>query len=348
MSDLRDAYKQAGVDVEEGYKAVEYYKSEVKSTYTNRVIANKAGFGGLFDLSSLEEYGIQEPVLVSGTDGVGTKLKLAFEMEVYDTVGIDLVAMSVNDVICTGARPLFFLDYIGTGKLDARQAGEIVKGIALACRESGSALIGGETAEMPGFYKDKEFDLAGFAVGVVDRKKIIDGNNLEKGDVLIGLSSSGPHSNGYSLVRKIIADANLDLNQPYADKTLGMTLLEPTKIYVREVLAVIESFKVKAMAHITGGGFNENLGRILPHNLSCKINAGSWRIPEIFNSLSVWGKVPSDTMHAVFNMGIGFVFIVAKSDAADILQLLREIGSEAYEIGELVSGNSEVRIEGLK
>lgn len=348
MSDLREAYKKAGVDVEEGYKAVEIYKSEVKSTYTNRVIATRAGFGGLFDLSSLEEYGIKEPVLVSGTDGVGTKLKLAFDMEVYNTVGIDLVAMSINDVICTGARPLYFLDYIGTGKLDASQAGEVVKGIALACRESETALIGGETAEMPGFYKEKEFDLAGFAVGVVDKKKIVDGTGIKKGDVLIGLSSSGPHSNGYSLIRKILEDAKLDLKQPYGDRSLGMCLLEPTKIYVKEVFSVIDKFDIKAMAHITGGGFNENLGRILPHTLSCKIQAGSWRIPEIFNNLAEWGKVPSETMHAVFNMGIGYVFVVAKEDAEAMLQHLREVGSEAYQIGEIVEGNGSVHIEGLK
>lgn len=348
MSDLREAYKKAGVDVEEGYKAIEIYKSEVKSTYTNRVIATRAGFAGLFDLSSLEEYGIEEPVLVSGTDGVGTKLKLSFDMEVYDTVGIDLVAMSINDIICTGAKPLFFLDYIGTGKLDAKQAGEVVKGIALACREAETALIGGETAEMPGFYKEKEFDLAGFAVGVVDKKKIIDGSKIEQGDVLIGLSSSGPHSNGYSLIRKIVEDAELDLNQPYGDSTLGLRLLQPTRIYVKEVFSVLDKFSIKAMAHITGGGFNENLGRILPHTLSCNIRAGSWRIPEIFHNLSEWGGIPAETMHAVFNMGIGYVFVVAKNEAAAMLQHLKDLGSEAYQIGQIVEGDGTVRIDGLK
>ncbi len=344
MSDLRDAYKKSGVDVEEGYRAVELMKKHVQSTYTDRVIQSKAGFGGLFDLSGLAELDIKKPVLVSGTDGVGTKLKIAFETEVYNTVGIDLVAMCVNDIICSGAMPLFFLDYIATGKLKAEDAEQIVSGIAEGCRQSKASLVGGETAEMPNFYQEGEFDLAGFAVGVVDKNKIIDGQNLAEDDVLIGLASTGPHSNGYSLIRKIISDNALDLSSEYGDKTLGETLLTPTKIYVKEVMEVLKTINIKAMAHITGGGFNENIARILPEHLDCQIDKSAWEIPEIFHSLKDWGKVTEEGMYATFNMGIGFVMVLKESDLEKTMKKLNELGSKAYQIGKLVKGNGKVLI----
>ncbi len=342
---LRAAYKESGVNVEEGYRAVELMQKHVKSTYTDRVIQSKAGFGGLFDLSGLAELDIKKPVLVSGTDGVGTKLKLAFDTKIFDTVGIDLVAMCVNDIICSGAMPLFFLDYIATGKLDAEDTEQIVKGIAAGCKLSKAALIGGETAEMPGFYKAGEFDLAGFAVGVVDKNKIIDGINLAEDDVVVGLASSGTHSNGYSLIRKIISDNNLDLSSSYQDKTLGETLIAPTKIYVKEVMELLKNVDVKAMAHITGGGFNENIARVLPEHLDCEITKDSWQVPPIFNSLKDWGKVSLDGMYATFNMGIGFVIIIKNRDLDKTLRILKEQGSQAYHIGKLVKGNGKVTIK---
>lgn len=348
MSDLRKAYKDAGVNVEEGYRAVELMASHVKSTHNHRVIDSRAGFGGLFDLSQISEYNIDEPVLVSGTDGVGTKLKLAFDTGIFDTVGIDLVAMCVNDIICSGARPLYFLDYIGTGKLKAEQAEQIVKGIATGCRQASCALIGGETAEMPGFYPDGEFDLAGFAVGVVDKKKIIDGSKLKSGDLIIGLPSSGPHSNGYSLIRSIVYDKKkIALDEVYDGssldkKTVGEVLLTPTKIYVNEVMSLLDRVDIKAMAHITGGGFNENVARILPDDLNAVLDKDAWTSPEIFSSLAEWGGVDSKTMHAVFNMGIGFVLVLGEEEAKTALDLLGEVGSDARIIGEIQSGSKQV------
>ncbi len=342
---LREAYKESGVNVEEGYRAVELMQKHVQSTYTDRVIQSKAGFGGLFDLSGLAELGIKKPVLVSGTDGVGTKLKLAFDTGIFDTVGIDLVAMCVNDIICSGAMPLFFLDYIATGKLDAEDTEKIVKGIAEGCRQSKASLIGGETAEMPGFYKAGEFDLAGFAVGVVDKNKIIDGVNLAEDDIVIGLASSGAHSNGYSLIRKIISDNKLDVKSAYQDKTLGETLLAPTKIYVKEVMELLKNVDIKAMAHITGGGFNENIARVLPEHLDCEIDKNSWQVPDIFNSLKDWGSVSEDGMYATFNMGIGFVIIVKNKDIDKALRILNEQDAKTYKIGKLVKGNGKVTIK---
>ncbi len=344
MSDLRKAYRESGVDVEEGYRAVSMMKDAVKSTYSNRVVESRAGFGGLFDMSNLKEYGIEDPVLVSGTDGVGTKLKIAFETGIFDTVGIDLVAMCVNDIICSGARPLFFLDYIGTGKLKAEDAGKIVRGISEGCRQAGASLIGGETAEMPGFYPAGEFDLAGFAVGVVDRKKIVDGDKLKEGDVIIGLESSGPHSNGYSLIRNIVFSKNkFKVEDTYGDSSLGMALLEPTKIYVKDVMAVLDKFEVHSMAHITGGGFNENVARILPDNLDARIDKSTWETPQIFNSLAEWGSVDDETMHAVFNMGIGFILVVDSEDAQEVIESLPK-SSGAHIIGEIISGTGKVII----
>ncbi len=342
MADLREAYKASGVNVEEGYRAVDLMKKHVQSTYTDRVIESKAGFGGLFDLSGLAEIDIKKPVLVSGTDGVGTKLKIAFDTGKFDTVGIDLVAMCINDIICSGAMPLFFLDYIATGKLEAEVVESIVSGIAEGLKKSKASLIGGETAEMPGFYKDGEFDLAGFAVGVVDKHKIVDGQNLSEDDVLIGLSSSGPHSNGYSLIRKIIDDNYLDLNSAYGEKTLGEALLEPTKIYVKEVMEVLKIIDIKAMAHITGGGFNENVARILPDNLYCEIDMNSWEVPKIFKSLMEWGNISEEGMYATFNMGIGFVMVVKEADLDKTMKKLKDIGSDAHIIGKLFKGEKQV------
>lgn len=345
MSDLREAYKESGVNVEEGYRAVELIQKEVKSTYTDRVISSRAGFGGLFDLSGLAELDIKKPVLVSGTDGVGTKLKLAFDTGIYDTVGIDLVAMCVNDIICSGAMPLFFLDYIATGKLNADDVEKIVRGISDGCRQSKASLIGGETAEMPGFYKEGEFDLAGFAVGVVDKNKIIDGVGLAEDDAVIGLASTGPHSNGYSLIRKIVSDNQLDLKAPYGEKTLGETLLTPTKIYVREIMDLLKTTDIKAMAHITGGGFNENVARILPDHLNCEIDRTSWEVPEIFKSLQDWGKVSEVGMYATFNMGIGFVLVVKQAELERTMKKLGDMNSKAFVIGRITKGEKKVIIK---
>lgn len=345
MSELREAYKESGVNVEEGYRAVELMQKHVRSTYTDRVIRSRAGFGGFFDLGGLAELGIKKPVLVSGTDGVGTKLKLAFDTGIFDTVGIDLVAMCVNDIICSGAMPLFFLDYIATGKLDAEAVEKIVKGIADGCRQSKASLIGGETAEMPGFYKEGEFDLAGFAVGVVDKNKIIDGLNLNEGDVVIGLASDGPHSNGYSLIRKIVADNALDLKSDYEGKTLGEVLLAPTRIYVREIMELLTTIDIKAMAHITGGGFNENIARVLPEHLNCVIQKDSWEIPRIFKSLQDWGKVSEEGMYATFNMGIGYALIVKHTDLERTMKKLNDMDSRAYVIGTLIKGEKKVVFE---
>lgn len=345
MSDLREAYKESGVNVEEGYRAVELIQKEVKSTYTDRVISSRAGFGGLFDLSGLAELDIKKPVLVSGTDGVGTKLKLAFDTGIYDTVGIDLVAMCVNDIICSGAMPLFFLDYIATGKLNADDVEKIVRGISDGCRQSKASLIGGETAEMPGFYKEGEFDLAGFAVGVVDKNKIIDGVGLAEDDAVIGLASTGPHSNGYSLIRKIVSDNQLDLKAPYGEKTLGETLLTPTKIYVREIMDLLKTTDIKAMAHITGGGFNENVARILPDHLNCEIDRTSWEVPEIFKSLQDWGKVSEEGMYATFNMGIGFVLVVKQAELERTMKKLGDMNSKAFVIGRITKGEKKVIIK---
>lgn len=340
---MSESYKKAGVDVEAGYEAVRLMKEHVRKTYTKNVISDIGGFGALFSLNK-DEY--EEPVLVSGTDGVGTKLKLAFLMDKHDTVGIDCVAMCVNDVVCQGAKPLFFLDYIAIGKNIPQKVSEIVKGISNGCIQAGCALIGGETAEMPGFYNEGEYDIAGFAVGVVDRKNIIDGSNLKIGDTLIGLASSGVHSNGFSLVRKVF-DINTERLNTYFDslgKTLGEALIEPTKIYVKPILALINKFEIKAISHITGGGFYENIPRMLPKNLKAIIDKESFPIPPIFKLIQKVGDIPEKDMYNTFNMGIGMVIAVNREDAEDVLDYLHQICETAYIIGDVAYGDNGVEI----
>lgn len=340
MNSEKLSYRDSGVDIEEGAKAVELMKNHVKSTYTENVLCELGGFGGLFELNLKE---IKNPVLVSGADGVGTKLKVAFMMDRHDTVGIDLVAMCVNDILCQGAKPLFFLDYLAAGKLDAKKASDLVSGIARGCKEAGAALIGGETAEMPGFYEDGEYDLAGFTVGIVDREKIVDGKNIQNGDVLIGLSSSGIHSNGYSLARKLFFDELKYGQDKYMDRlkeTIGDSLLKPTKIYVKPVLDILESFEVKGMVHITGGGFLENIPRVLPKGLGVKISLGSWDMPPIFKEIETIGNIDRDELYKTFNMGIGFIVIVSPLVSEQVMERLRDLGENPFEIGK-VSLDSE-------
>ncbi|NLC44736.1 MAG: phosphoribosylformylglycinamidine cyclo-ligase [Clostridiales bacterium] len=330
-------YKDAGVDVEAGYEAVRQMKQYVTNTHTPNVIGGLGGFGGLF---SLDTRGIEEPVLVAGTDGVGTKLKIAFTMDRHDSIGIDCVAMCVNDLVCQGAKPLFFLDYIAVGKLFPRQVAEIVKGISEGCIEAACALIGGETAEMPGFYKTGEYDVAGFAVGLVDRKKIIDGSNIKPGDTLIGLASNGVHSNGFSLVRKLLMEENNRLNEYNDDlgMTIGEELLKPTRIYVKGILELIKHFSIKGLSHITGGGFIENLPRMLPQGLSAEIQRDSWPIPPIFHLLKEAGQMQEQSLFNTFNMGIGMVLACESHEAQKIVDSLKESGYPAYLIGKVVEG----------
>mgnify|MGYP000900303110 FL=1 len=336
-----DAYKAAGVDVTAGYKAVELMKKHVSRTTTSDSIG---GFGGLF---APDMTGMKKPVLVSGTDGVGTKLKLAMLLDKHDTVGIDCVAMCVNDVVCAGAQPLFFLDYIACGKNNPEKIAEIVKGVADGCVESGCALIGGETAEMPGFYPEDEYDLAGFTVGIVDEEKIIDKNNVKVGDIIVGLASSGVHSNGFSLVRKVFdIDAGTTLKD-YADvlgKSLGETLLTPTRLYVKPVLHVLKEVNVKSIAHITGGGFYENLPRAYSETLNARITKGSWPILPIFNLLQEKGNIPEHDMFNTFNMGIGMAMIVSPEDVEKTMSILKENGVDAYQIGVMEEGDHSVVI----
>jgi len=338
--DNRQAYAEAGVNVEEGYKAVQLMKEHVRSTFSDRVIGDLGGFGGLFRLGSYND-----PVLVSGTDGVGTKLKIAFLTDKHDTVGVDLVAMCVNDILCQGAEPLFFLDYIATGKLEAEKAAHLVSGVAEGCRQSGMALLGGETAEMPGFYGEGEYDMAGFAVGVVEKDAIIDGSKIADGDVLIGLPSSGVHSNGYSLVRRIFLDqVGLEMKDTLGEsgKTLGEYLIEPTRIYVKAVKALMDAVDVHGMCHITGGGFHENIPRMLPEGLQVNVDPQSWTRPEIFDHLQNYGKLETLEMFHTFNMGIGFAIAVSKEDAEEALRALKESGEEAVIIGKVESGQEGV------
>ncbi|WP_461205828.1 phosphoribosylformylglycinamidine cyclo-ligase [Clostridium sp. DL1XJH146] len=325
-------YKEAGVNIEEGYKAVKKIKNYAEKTYSNAVLNNLGSFAGMYDLA-----GFKSPVLVSGTDGVGTKLKVAFHMEKYDTVGIDCVAMCVNDILCHGAKPLFFLDYMACGKLDAEAAADIVKGISEGCLQSSCALIGGETAEMPGFYSDGEYDIAGFCVGAVEKDEIIDGSKIKEGDILVGIESSGIHSNGYSLVRKLITDFDMD----FKGKRIGEELLTPTKIYVENVLKLMEKFEIKGMAHITGGGFYENIPRMLKDEYTLVIDKNSFPKPEIFNFLMEQG-VEEDHMYNTFNMGIGFVLCVSPELAGGVIEELSELGDKAYKIGKVQSGGKEV------
>ena len=339
-----DAYKAAGVDVTAGYQAVELMKKHVSRTTTSGVLDSIGGFGGLF---APDMTGMKKPVLVSGTDGVGTKLKLAMLLDKHDTVGIDCVAMCVNDVVCVGAQPLFFLDYIACGKNNPEKIAEIVKGVADGCVESGCALIGGETAEMPGFYPEDEYDLAGFTVGIVDEEKILDKNNVKAGDVIIGLASSGVHSNGFSLVRKVFdIDAGTTLKD-YTDvlgKPLGETLLTPTRLYVKPVLHVLKEVNVKSIAHITGGGFYENLPRAYNETLNASITKGSWPILPIFNLLQEKGNIPEHDMFNTFNMGIGMAMIVSPEDVEKTISILKENGVDAYQIGVMEEGDHSVVI----
>ncbi len=337
-----ESYKQAGVDITAGYKAVELMKKHIARTMVNGKADDIGGFGGLF---ALDLTGYQKPVLVSGTDGVGTKLKLAFLMDKHDTVGIDCVAMCVNDVICCGAKPLFFLDYIACGKNVPEKIADIVAGVAEGCVQSGAELIGGETAEMPGFYPIDEYDLAGFAVGIVDRDKVVDKNSMKEGDVMIALPSSGVHSNGFSLVRKVFDVENCDLKSPREElggKSLGETLLTPTRIYVKPMLALFEAVKVKGVSHITGGGFYENMPRSIPKGLGVKIKKSDVKILPIFKLLQKEGNVSERDMFNTFNMGVGMSVVVAKEDAQKALDVLKANGEEAYIVGEIVKSDDGV------
>jgi phosphoribosylformylglycinamidine cyclo-ligase len=336
---MANAYKQAGVDIEAGYEAVNRMKKHVKRTFRPEVMNGLGGFGGMFDLSSLN---LKEPVLISGTDGVGTKLLLAFMMDKHDTIGVDCVAMCVNDVVVQGAAPLYFFDYIACGKADPERIEMIVKGIADGCEQAGCALIGGETAEMPGMYETEEYDVAGFTVGAVEKSRLITGEAISAGDVVIGLASSGIHSNGYSLVRKILLeDSGMGLHDfvPELDCKLGEELLKPTKIYVKSVLSTLEKFEVNGLAHITGGGFIENIPRILPEGCGVEIELGSWEIPTIFSFLEEKGNLVKEEMFNIFNMGIGMTAVVKKEVASDVLAHLKSCGEEASIIGTIVDGN---------
>ena len=340
-----DSYAAAGVDITAGYKAVELMKAHIARTMTNSVASDIGGFGGLFELDLT---GINKPVLVSGTDGVGTKLKIAFLMDKHDTVGIDCVAMCVNDVICCGAKPLFFLDYIACGKNVPERIADIVAGVAEGCVQSGSALIGGETAEMPGFYPVDEYDMAGFSVGVVDKDKIVNNKTVKEGDIIIALPSSGVHSNGFSLVRKVFDIENADLKTPLEElggKSLGETLLTPTKIYVKPMTALFEEVTVKSVSHITGGGFYENIPRSIPDGFGAKIDKSAIRILPIFDLIAKTGNIPERDMFNTYNMGVGMSVVVAKEDADKALEILRANGEDAYVIGEIVAGDDKIIID---
>ncbi len=343
---MAEAYKAAGVDVEAGYESVRLIKDHVKRTVIPGVLGGIGGFGGLFEIPS----GYKNPVLVSGTDGVGTKLRIAFLTDKHDTIGQDCVAMCVNDVACSGAKPLFFLDYLAVGKNKPERIAEIVKGVSDGCVLAGCALVGGETAEMPGFYPVDEYDLAGFSVGIVEKDKITDGNRAKSGDVLIGIASSGIHSNGYSLVRKLF-----DLNSDSADKkiaaysdelgkTIGEELLTPTKIYVKPLLSLIEKVGINTVSHITGGGFIENVPRMLPNNLNAVIRKGTWDVLPVFDMMQKLGNLTERDMYNTFNMGIGMICAVDSAKADEAMRILSASGEKAYIIGELKEGTQEVEI----
>lgn len=339
-----DVYAQAGVDITAGYKAVELMKKHIATTMTSGVCSDVGGFGGLFELDLT---GITRPVLVSGTDGVGTKLKLAFLMDKHDTVGIDCVAMCVNDIICSGAKPLFFLDYIACGKNVPEKIADIVKGVCDGCVQSGAALIGGETAEMPGFYPIDEYDLAGYCTGVVDKDKIIDNKTMCEGDVIIALPSSGVHSNGFSLVRKVFDVENSDIKAPVAElggKSIGETLLTPTKIYVKPVLALMENVKVKGISHITGGGFYENIPRMLPEGVRAVIKKDSYEVPAIFRMMAKEGDVAEEMMYNTYNMGIGMVLALDPADVEKAMEAIRAAGETPYIIGQAEDGEKGVTL----
>lgn len=339
-----ESYAAAGVDITAGYRAVELMKSHIARTMTSGVCSDVGGFGGLFELDTT---GIEKPVLVSGTDGVGTKLKLAFLMDKHDTVGIDCVAMCVNDIICCGAKPLFFLDYIACGKNIPERIASIVSGVAEGCVQSGAALIGGETAEMPGFYPVDEYDLAGFSVGVVDKSKILDPSTMKAGDVVIALPSSGVHSNGFSLVRKVFDVENSDIKSPREElggKSIGETLLAPTKIYVKPVLALLEQVKVKGISHITGGGFYENIPRSIPDGLGAVIDRKAVRVLPIFDLIAKEGNISERDMFNTFNMGVGMSIVVAREDAEKAVEILKANGEDAYVIGKIENSEDKITI----
>jgi phosphoribosylformylglycinamidine cyclo-ligase len=340
---VANAYKDAGVNIEAGYEAVSRMKKHVQKTIRPGVMGGLGGFGGMFDLSVLN---LEEPVLVSGTDGVGTKLMIAFKMDRHDTIGIDAVAMCVNDIVVQGAEPLYFLDYIACGHADPKKIEDIVKGIAEGCEQAGCSLIGGETAEMPGLYEKEEYDLAGFTVGACEKSQIITGETIQLGDVLIGLASSGIHSNGYSLVRKIFRERALTEYIEELGCTLGEELLKPTKIYVKPILSAIKKFSIKGMAHITGGGFIENIPRMLPSGLGAEINEESWELPPVFELMASVGQIDKQEMYNIFNMGIGMVLAVEKSSAAEIISHFEQCGEKAFEIG-FVTEQEGVIIKGL-
>ncbi|WP_188397369.1 phosphoribosylformylglycinamidine cyclo-ligase [Sporomusa sp. GT1] len=338
-------YRDAGVDIDAGNKAVELMKRHVRSTYRPEVLGDIGGFGGLFALNSGK---YRQPVLVSGTDGVGTKLKIAFLTDKHDTIGQDGVAMCVNDILVQGAEPLFFLDYLAVGKLEPEKVAAIVSGVAMACRESGCALLGGETAEMAGFYPDGEYDIAGFAVGVVDRDKIITGEKIKPGDVLIGLPSSGLHSNGFSLVRKIcfeVKQLQVDAHIPELGRTLGEELLEPTRLYPKTCLPLIEKFDIHGMVHITGGGFYDNIPRVLPEGCGAEVDTSAWTEPPVFGLLQQWGGVAKAEMYRTFNMGIGMILIVSAAAAPDVQAELAARNEKSYIIGKITAGEQRVELK---
>ncbi|MHD0398106.1 phosphoribosylformylglycinamidine cyclo-ligase [Staphylococcus simulans] len=342
-----DSYKNAGVDIHAGYEAVERMKSHVQRTMRKEVLGGLGGFGAAFDLSQLN---MQQPVLVSGTDGVGTKLKLAIDYDKHDTIGIDAVAMCVNDILTTGAEPLYFLDYIATNKVVPEVIEQIVKGVSDGCEETNTALIGGETAEMGEMYHEGEYDLAGFAVGAVEKDAYIDGSTVQPGQVVIGLASSGIHSNGYSLVRHLIKESGVDLNAEFEKgRTYLDTFLEPTRLYVKPVLAVKEQVKLHAMTHITGGGFYENIPRALPEGVTAEIDVQSFNTPKVFDWLQEAGNIDTEEMYNIFNMGIGFTLVVDEADADKTLEILKDQNVEAFKIGKIVEGKEEpIELTGVK
>jgi len=332
------SYRDAGVDIDAGNQLVEKIRGSVASTKRPGVMGSIGGFGGLFELPT-DRY--KQPVLVSGTDGVGTKLKLALELNKHDTIGVDLVAMCVNDILVLGAEPLFFLDYYATGKLDTEIAANVIEGIAEGCRQSGAALIGGETAEMPGMYSEGDYDLAGFCVGVAEKENIIDGSKVKVGDALIALASSGPHSNGYSLIRKILEVSKAELTQACGDTTLGDALITPTRIYVSSILEVLKQIPMHALAHITGGGLLENIPRVLPQDTQAVINKGSWQLPAVFEWLQQNGNVIAEEMHRTFNCGVGMVIVVAAEDADKTVSAFNATGETAWQIGRIDSAKGK-------
>ncbi|MCL1935704.1 MAG: phosphoribosylformylglycinamidine cyclo-ligase [Defluviitaleaceae bacterium] len=341
---MSEIYKKSGVDVEAGYKAVSLMKKHIEKTKIQGVLGNVGGFGGAFELSSIN---IDNPTLVSATDGVGTKLILAFEMDKHDTIGIDVVAMCVNDISAMGAKPLFFLDYIATSKVEPTKIEEIVKGICEGCILAGCALIGGETAEMPNMYKENEYDLAGFGVGIVDKNKILTGENIKDGDIIIGIASSGIHSNGFSLVRKIIKDNNLSLIEKYdgLDKSLGEILLTPTRIYSKVINTLIEKVNILGISHITGGGFIENIPRVLPKGFCADIKENSWDILPIFSFMAKQANIDKREMYGVFNMGIGMAIVVREGDVDLTMETLKNMGENSYIIGNISKSENDINIK---